>query len=247
MESMPMTLLLLSTVTAAGAYGFAPPVATAVAQVLGSRVRRVLFIPYASVLASADDVTATVRQAFANILYEVSGLHEAADPVRAITEAEAIAVGGGNTFKLLASLYEMGLFHPLCDRVRAGVPYIGWSAGANIAAPTIMTTNDMPIVATPTLEALNVIPFQINPHFDAAPAAPGQGESRVQRLAEYCEMHALTPVVGLRDGSILMVHGRSIRVQGAPACVFDRSGARDHSSADVLDFLWGEASAAAPA
>lgn len=207
------TMLLLSS--AAGPDGaFLRYEAQAVERLLGRR-ETLLFVPFASVLASYDDVTSQVRQGFMNLLYDVTGLHRAADPHRAVEEASAIVIGGGNTFRLLQMLQRLELVAAIRERVVAGVPYIGWSAGANIAAPTIATTNDMPIVAPATFEALDLLPFQINPHYEEESAAACRsGESRAQRLREYCELSPSTPVAAMRDGATLRVEGASVMVGG---------------------------------
>src|ERR1044071_1744174 len=142
---------------------------------LGADVRRVLFVPFAGVSRTEDEYAAQVRRLFGPLGYEVESLHEATDARAAVERADAFAVGGGNTFKLLRGLYDCGAVEALRARVGAGAPYVGWSAGSNVACPTIRTTNDMPIVEPPSFDALNLIPFQINPHYtDFHP--PGRSE-----------------------------------------------------------------------
>ena len=121
---------------------------------------RVLFVPYA--LADHDGYVRLMTERGLNAGYELDGIHRHADPVAAVHEAEAIFVGGGNTFRLLAALYRLGLLDPIRERVRGGLPYLGVSAGTNVACPTIRTTNDMPIVQPPSLDALGLVPFQVN-------------------------------------------------------------------------------------
>ncbi|HKR00859.1 MAG TPA: dipeptidase PepE, partial [Pyrinomonadaceae bacterium] len=132
---------------------------------LGDGVKRVLFVPFAGVTRTYDQYAAAVGEKFKEIGYELVPVHKAADAAEAIRSAEAVAVGGGNTFHLLRGLYESGLIESIRERVEAGLPYIGWSAGSNVACPTIRTTNDMPIVEPPSFNALNLVPFQINPHY----------------------------------------------------------------------------------
>jgi dipeptidase E len=128
-------------------------------------------------------------------------------------------IGGGNTFRLLTLLHEKALIAPIRKRVAAGMPYMGSSAGTNVASPTIKTTNDMPIVYPPTFDALNLVPFQINPHYlDPDPASKHQGETREQRIREFHEMNE-TPVVGLREPAL-------IRIDGARAELLGDAGAR---------------------
>jgi dipeptidase E len=183
---------------------------------LGS-TRRVLFIPYA--LKDRNGYAGRARSAFAEIGYELQSIHEVSDPAAAIAKAEAIFCGGGNTFRLLKTLYDNGLVAPLRARVLEGVPYSGASAGTNLACPTIRTTNDMPIVEPPSLDALDLVPFQINPHYvDADPGSTHMGETRDTRIREFHEENA-TPVVGLREGAMLRVDGECVQLRG-------RAGAR---------------------
>ena len=143
--------------------------------------------------------------------------------VERIEDGEAIFVGGGNTFRLLQALYERDLVDAIRDRVRSGIPYIGSSAGTNIAAPTIKTTNDMPIIQPPSFDSLGLVHFQINPHYlDADPSSTHKGETREQRLIEFLEEND-TPVVGLREGTMLRVEdGRTTLVGLAAARLFRR-------------------------
>ena len=178
-------------------------------------IRTALFVPYAGVRVTWNDFTATVRAKFAEFGVEIEGIHIASDPVAAVRAAEAIVVGGGNTFHLLKALHERGLVEAIAERVRAGVPFAGWSAGSNVACPTIRTTNDMPIVEPPTLDAMRLVPFQINPHYlDAHPAGHG-GETREERILEFIEANPGVTVVGLREGSILRLEGDLLTLLGA--------------------------------
>src|SRR4051794_34317470 len=156
-------LLLLSNSRTQGR-GYLEHARDQIRDMLGDQIRTAIFIPFASAIASYDEFTANVRAGFLKMGYELHSAHDAADPKRAIEEAEAVVVGGGNTFQLLTTLYEEDLIPSIQERARAGMPYIGWSAGANIACPTIKTTNDMPIVEPPSFNALNLVPFQVNPH-----------------------------------------------------------------------------------
>ena len=210
--------------------------------VLGNR-RTALFIPYASVIMPYDEFTANVGVVLADLGYDVHSLHRTADPRRAIAEAEAIVVGGGNTFQLLNRLYEQDLLSVIQERVAAGVPYIGWSAGANVACPSIRTTNDMPIVETPTLNALKLVPFQINPHFIDFRLPGDPAESKVERLMEFVAVNADVYVVAMRDGTMLRVDGTSIKLEGSGRVrvfVNDRDPL-DFGSSDSLEFLLGHA------
>jgi dipeptidase E len=183
--------------------------------------RRVLFVPYA--LKDRDSYAAKARRAFSEMGYELDSIHESADAVAAVKKAEAMFFGGGNTFRLLKTLYDAGLLQPLRDRVLEGMPYSGASAGANLAGPTIRTTNDMPIVEPPSLDALNLVPFQINPHYiDPDPSSTHMGETRETRIREFHEENA-TPVVGLREGAMLRVDDYRVQIRGqAGARIFRR-------------------------
>lgn len=213
-------LLLLSNSTNYGA-GFLEHARITIRSFLGTNVREVLFVPFAAVRFSYDDFTAKVRDRFAESGYAVRGVHDTADPVKAVGNAEAIAVGGGNTFHLLQRLYDTGLLEPLRERALHGAPYIGWSAGSNIASPTIRTTNDMPIVEPPDFTALGLVPFQINPHYTDGVLPSHGGETRADRLLEFVEVNSNMPVIALREGSILRVEGNEVTLLGErPALIF---------------------------
>jgi dipeptidase E len=188
---------------------------------LGPDVREVLFVPFAGVRISFDAYTAAVRERFAGLGYDIRSVHEAADAAAAVEEAQAIAVGGGNTFHLLATLYDRQLLEPIRSRVHAGIPYLGWSAGSNVTCPTIKTTNDMPIAEPSSFEALGFVPFQINPHYTDTPVPQHGGETRAERLLEFVEANPTIPVIGLREGSILRLEGATLSLLGdKPARVF---------------------------
>jgi dipeptidase E len=182
---------------------------------------RVLFIPYA--LKDRDGYAAKARAAFEEMGYGLVSLHEASDPRWAIEQAEAIFCGGGNTFRLLKTLQELGLLPLIRRRVLDGMVYAGASAGSNLACPTIRTTNDMPIVEPASLDALGLVRFQINPHYlDPAPGSTHMGETRETRVREFHEEND-APVVGLREGAILRVEGPSVLLKGvAGARIFRR-------------------------
>ena len=209
---------------------------------LGAERKRVLFVPYAGVSVSHDDYAATVRERFQAVGYALDAVHEADDPGRAVDEAEAIAVGGGNTFHLLKTLAEGGLLPRIRARANGGIPYVGWSAGSNLACPTICTTNDMPIVEPPGFAGLGLVPFQINPHYTDAHPAGHQGETRAQRIEEFCTANPAVPVVGLHEGTWLRVEGDRLTLAGdASARLFRGSDERsEHAPGDSLQFLMGD-------
>ena len=186
-----------------------------------SGVSRVLFIPHA--LQDRDGYVTKARAAFEEMGYGLDSLHEAPDAARAVSEAEAVFCGGGNTFRLLKALYDMDVLPLIQRRVAEGMVYAGASAGSNLAGPTIRTTNDMPIVEPPSFDALGLVSFQINPHYlDPVPDSTHMGETRETRIREFHEENE-TPVVGLREGAILRVEAASIRLKGmAGARIFRR-------------------------
>ena len=194
-------------------------------------------MPYA--LDDLNDYLAKIRGLMEPWGFTVDSTHEADDPAEAVRAAEAIFVGGGNTFRLLTRLIAMDLLDPLRERVRDGVPYLGSSAGSNMACPTIMTTNDMPIVYPPTFEALDLVPFQINPHYmDVDPDSTHKGETREQRLFEYHEMNPL-PIVGLREGSLVRREGNELELRGTVGARLFQQGREpeEYMPGDRLDFL----------
>jgi dipeptidase E len=190
-------------------------------------VRRLLFVPYA--LRDHDAYLQMMVERGLHAGYELDGIHRHPDPRDAVRAAEGVFVGGGNTFRLLNELYRLGLVALLRARVRAGLPYLGISAGTNVACPTIKTTNDMPIVEPPRLDALGLVPFQVNPHYfnGATFVKAGDayqehfGETRDDRIREFHEMND-TPVVGLREGGLLHVEPGRVALTGVAARVFRR-------------------------
>lgn len=227
-----MKLLLLSNSrTPEGAY-LTHAVAPVRAMLQGQR--RALFIPFAGVTVDWDIYTHDVRHAFEPLGLEVEGVHTQADPVAAVRDAEIIIVGGGNTFHLVKRCRELGLLTAIAERVRAGALYIGWSAGANLACPTLCTTNDMPIVDPGGFDALGLIPFQINPHYTNALPAGHRGETRQQRLAELLQARPEMRVIGLPEGDWLEVDDDQVRLAGPfPAPWF-------RANAEPIDYQPGQ-------
>ncbi|HEX4952644.1 MAG TPA: dipeptidase PepE [Thermoanaerobaculia bacterium] len=185
-------------------------------------VSRLLFVPYA--LQDWDAYFGLVRERFAQIGLACDAIHRAADPVAAVREAEALFVGGGNTFRLLKKLYELELVPALRSRVEEGIPYVGSSAGTNVATVSIRTTNDMPIVEPPTFEALGLVPFNVNPHYlDPDPGSQHMGETREERIRQFHEENDV-PVVGLREGAMLWVEGEVMSLLGVSGARIFRKG-----------------------
>jgi dipeptidase E len=236
-----MRLLLLSNSTNPGEPYLAWP-RPHIAAFLGP-ARRVLFVPFAGVTMPWDEYAGAVRTPFASLGVELVSAHEVPDAVAELARCDAVAVGGGNTFHLLHHLYGSGLLEPIRRRVLDGLPYVGWSAGSNIACPTIGTTNDMPIVEPPHFAALGLVPFQINAHYTEARLPDHGGESRPQRLAEYVAANPGRTVVGLPEGSGLLLDGAALSLVGAHPPTIFRSGTppRRLEPGTELAFLLGEA------
>ena len=231
-------MLLMSSSSVQGA-GYLDYYEGEIKDFLGAEVKRVLFVPFAGVVKTFDEYTAIVRERFEAMGYGLDSVHEARDARQAVRSAEAIVVGGGNTFHLLRKLYETGLIEGIRERVLDGVPYVGWSAGSNVACPTIKTTNDMPVVEPPSFDAFNLVPFQINPHYTNALPQGHQGETREQRIEEFVKLNRGVYVVGLREGSTLRVEGSTIRLRGEKEVRVFLSGqeAREYGPEESLGFL----------
>ncbi|KFZ38806.1 peptidase E [Shewanella mangrovi] len=186
-----------------------------------NHTKKWLFIPYAGVSKPYEQYLETVASALAPLQLDISSIHQHGDPKQAIKDADGIIVGGGNTFHLLHELYRYDLVHLIREEVAAGKPYIGWSAGSNIAGQSIRTTNDMPIIEPPSFTALGLIPFQINPHYSNATIAGHNGESRAQRILEFTCVDPLTPVLGIQEGTALKLDGDKLQLIGdLPAFLF---------------------------
>ena len=207
-----MKLLLLSSSRAANSAYLAPNLALIQQHLSG--VKKVLFIPYAAVSISYDAYQQMVQQAFDAIGIEVDGIHLHQNPQLAVAQAQAIVVGGGNTFVLLQQLYQQGLMDDISKRVADGVPYLGWSAGSNIAGLSIRTTNDMPVVEPRSFSALNLLPFQLNPHYSDYKPEGFHGETRDMRLNEFMLLNPTTPVLALPEGTALLRQGDELSYQG---------------------------------
>lgn len=201
-----MRLLLISNSTMAGEPYLDYPKHN-IKDFLGSDVKKVLFIPYAGVTFSYDDYVNKVQERFDEIGYKVEGIHQFDDPVEAVKNAEAIVTGGGNTWHLLREIHDNNITEAVREKVLSGTPYVGWSAGSNVACPTIKTTNDMPIIDPKGFEAFNFVPFQINPHYLDANPDGHAGETREQRIEEFIEANKEMYVLGLREGCMLLVEG----------------------------------------
>jgi dipeptidase E len=195
-----------------------------VADFLGDKPRNLVFIPFAAVTFPMDEYEDVVRKVFNEMNYSIFSLHRVSNKWKALEDAEGIVVGGGNSFALLSRMYEEGVVDLVQQKVQSGTPYIGWSAGANLACPTIKTTNDMPIVYPPSLDALNLIPFQINPHYHELKFENQGGETRKERLAEFLMMNADLRVIGLPEGMLLRREDKDLSIKGPGTARLYQSG-----------------------
>jgi len=208
-----MRLLLLSNSTMAGKPFLDWP-KEYLKSFIGDAPKKILFIPYAGVNVYWDGYTKKVADYFKEFGHKIIGIYNQNDHAKAINEADIIMVGGGNTFHLVYHLHKNGLIPLIRQAVLDGKPYIGWSAGANVACPTLSTTNDMPIIQPESFDTFNVVPFQINPHYlDANPDGHG-GETREDRINEFLKINRDKVVLGLREGTGLWIEGSNIKLIG---------------------------------
>ncbi len=181
---------------------------------LGVKSINCLFIPYAAVTFSFDEYEEKVNNRFAELGHEVTSIHGFSNPLEAVEKAEAIVVGGGNTWQLVKMLQENKLMDAIKNKVKNGTPYVGWSAGSNIACPSLRTTNDMPIVEPQSFTTLGLIPFQINPHFLDENNETHGGETREVRITEFIHANKEMYVAGLREGTMLQLENNKLRLIG---------------------------------
>ena len=221
-------LLLISNSTNAGEAYLSWPRPYISAFLEGTGVKDVLFVPYAGVNLSEESVEKSydlyeqkVQGVFKELGYGIYSIHREKDPVEAVKKAQAIAVGGGNTFHLVYMLHKLNLINVIRERTLKGMHFMGWSAGANVACPSLRTTNDMPIVQPASFDTFNLVPFQINPHYlDANPEGHG-GETRQQRIEEFLAVNREVTVVGLREATLIQVEGEKMELKGSrPMRVF---------------------------
>ena len=214
-----MKLLLISNSTNAGEAYLQYPIGQIASFLEG--VKEIAFVPYAAVTFSYAEYEAKVQARFDEIGIKVRSVHRAKDPRKMIREAEAICVGGGNTFALTKKMQEQGLIQAIRSKITKGTPYVGWSAGSNVTCPTICTTNDMPIVQPESFKAIGAVKFQINPHYLDANPEGHAGETREQRILEYIKANPRRWVVGLREGCMLKyVDGKLELIGSRPMRIF---------------------------
>jgi dipeptidase E len=206
---------------------------------LGNQPVRALFIPYAAVTFSYDSYEEKVSERFRETGHDIVSIHHYKDPVSAVRDASAIVIGGGNTWKLLKMIRDNKLIEIVRQKVNSGTPYIGWSAGSNVACPTIRTTNDMPVTEPDSFEAFNLIPFQINPHYLDANPAGHAGETREQRIEEFLEVNPGIYVAGLREGTMLVRENEKIILFGSRSVRVFKKGQEpaEFGEVDDLSFL----------
>jgi len=217
-----MRLLLISNSTNAGEEYLEHPL-DQIKSFLGEETRNAFFVPYAGVTISYDDYADRVKEKFQKIGHDITSVHTLENPAGAIKNAQAIIVGGGNTFQLVKIMQDQGLIEAIRNEVLSGTPFIGWSAGSNVACPSIRTTNDMPIVEPLSFDTMNLVSFQINPHYLDASPENHAGETREMRIEEFIAANPGMFVVGLREGTMFLVENESIRLIGQkPARIFKK-------------------------
>ena len=213
-------VLLISNSTLYGS-GYLDHAESEIRDFLGD-LKGVLFVPYA--LYDRDAYAALARERFQKMGYELTSIHTSPSPRDAVGEADAVFIGGGNTFRLLKAIYDFGILDPIRHRVNNGMPYIGSSAGSNVAGPTIKTTKDMPIVQPPSFDALGLVTFQISPHFlDPDQNSRHMGETQEERIFQFLEEND-TPVAGLREGAMVRIENGSTILKGSSGARIFRKG-----------------------
>jgi len=214
-------ILLISNSTVYGR-GYLDHVEDEIRNFLGP-AKTVLFFPFA--LYDRDDYAAKAKSRFAKMGYSLESAQTADNPKKAIDQADVIFIGGGNTFRLLKALQDLELVEPIRRKVKSGAPYIGSSAGSNVAGPTIKTTKDMPIVQPRSFDSLDLVPFQISPHFqDSDPNSKHMGETQEERILQFLEENE-TPVVGMREGAWLVCQNGAVTLNGETGARIFRRGA----------------------
>ncbi len=216
-----MELLLLSNST--GDKGYLVHALDLIAEfALGAK--EAAFVPYASVTRTWDEYESKVTEALAPVGIKARSIPRLANPAAAVRDAPLVIVGGGNTFNLLHHCRRSGVLAALRQGVRDGQRYLGWSAGTNLACPTICTTNDMPVIDPEGLDALGLVSFQINPHYTNAHPPGHRGETRDQRLAEFLTVNPAVPVLALPEGGWVRIRGAAMTLGGERTALWMRHG-----------------------
>jgi len=212
--------------------GALPDRNTVIAELFGASPEKPKTILYVAFALHDQEEAAKRTNAWMNPFgVTLISAHSVADPAALLDTVDGVFITGGNTFRLLDQLQKTGLLGKIREKVLAGMPYMGASAGINVAGPTIMTTNDMPIVQPSSFKAMGLVPFQINPHYvdgkfhyeEDGKIVPYQGETRTDRINQYHEENA-TPVVGVREGSALRVRGETVELLGGKPATLFRQG-----------------------
>lgn len=231
-----MNILALSS-SRTGNSGYLQTALPLIHKLLGDKQLHIAFVPFATV-ESQQDYYDKVSMALSSLPHKVSRVTRE-NGCELVSSCDAIMVGGGNTFKLLHDLYEADLVGLIREKVTGGMPYIGWSAGANILGPTIGTTNDMPIIQPQGFDALNIFPFQINPHYFNQPIEGFNGETRDQRLKEFLAINPSKKIIGLPEGTSLVANGKKIIFQGTDAgFLFYRKSDSSEIQKDAITEGW---------
>ncbi len=233
-----MKLLLISNSTMPGESYLDYP-KNEIKKFLGEKPVTALFIPYAAVTFSYDTYCEKVEERFTEIGHHIVGIHTFADQIKAVYNAEAIVVGGGNTWQLVRLMHENKLMNPIREKVFNQTPYIGWSAGANVACPTLRTTNDMPVIDPMGFDCIGLVPFQINPHYLHDNPEGHGGETREQRINEFLEINPNLYVTGLREGTMLKLENKNLSLIGNRTCRIFKKGNNpfELTSKDDFNFL----------
>lgn len=206
---------------------------------LGSDVRTIAFVPYAAVDISYVEYTNQVNDVFSEMGYTVKSTEDIQGAAAVLEEADAVIVGGGNTFHLVHVMHEKGLIDLIKKKVENGTPFIGWSAGSNVACPSIKTTNDMPIIQPVSFDGLSLVPFQINPHYTDGQIPNHNGESREERIREFLELNPEFLVIGLKEGTMLKIEDTEVKLLGNKTLKIFRKDAPtlEYDSNSSLDFI----------
>ena len=235
---MTQNLLLISNSTLHGS-GYLDHCADEISKFLDN-TKNVLFIPYARPSGMThEEYTKVAKERFEKMGFKLTGIHKYDSPKLAVKSAEAIFIGGGNTFVLLNGLYKADILDEIRAKVKDGTPYIGTSAGSNVACKSIKTTNDMPIIYPPSFDALGLVPFNINPHYlDSDPKSKHKGETRETRINEFHFFNS-EYVVGLREGAMLYIKGKHVKLKGSTGARIFKKGQdpKEFKTGDSLDFL----------
>jgi dipeptidase E len=203
---------------------------------IGDKPVKALFVPYAGITVSRDNYFQMVSEKLILSGIELKPIHWSKNPLREVEQAETLIIGGGNTFNLLKTLQENNLVEAIRNKVLSGTPYIGWSAGSNLACPTIRTTNDMPVVEPLSFEAFHLVPFQINPHYTDATLQHHAGETREMRIIEFITANRNITVAGLRESTLFQIEGNSIQLKGKKPCRIFRYGKETIELSEIDDF-----------